>query len=68
MEWSSEEIRNLLLYVKEVKELNEDLSAKMIMMQAKLENEESKVRLLKWKLNELLYEKKYTDNNTTELG
>jgi hypothetical protein len=44
--WTSEEIRDLLLYVKEMDEINENLRAGVIMMQAKLDNEEAKVKRL----------------------
>lgn len=44
--YTSEEIRQLLLYVKEMQEVNEDLRAGIIAMQAKLNNEEAKVRKL----------------------
>jgi hypothetical protein len=44
--YSSEEIRQLLLYVKEMQDVNEDLRAGIIAMQAKLNNEEAKVRKL----------------------
>jgi len=41
--WNESEIRELILYAKDLQQQNEDLQAKMIMMQAKLNNEESKV-------------------------
>lgn len=44
--WSSEEIKQLLLYVKEMQDVNEELRAGIIMMQAKLDNEEAKVKRL----------------------
>jgi len=44
--YSSDEIRDLLLYVKEMQDINEDLRAGIIAMQAKLNNEEAKVRKL----------------------
>ncbi len=44
--WSSEEIKQLLLYVKEMGDVNEELRAGIIMMQAKLDNEEAKVKRL----------------------
>ena len=43
-QWNETEIRDLILYAKSLQQDNEDLQAKMIMMQAKLNNEESKVR------------------------
>jgi hypothetical protein len=44
--WNEQEIKELILYAKSLQVENEDLQAKMIMMQAKLNNEESKVRQL----------------------
>lgn len=44
--YTSEEIRDLLLYVKEMQDINEELRAGIIAMQAKLNNEEAKVRRL----------------------
>ena len=44
--WSSEEIKQLLLYAKEMGEVNEELRAGIILMQAKLDNEEAKVKRL----------------------
>ena len=42
--WNESEIKELILYAKDLQQQNEDLQAKMIMMNAKLSNEESKVR------------------------
>jgi hypothetical protein len=44
--YTSEEIRQLILYVKEMNDTNEDLRAGIIAMEAKLKNEEAKVRRL----------------------
>jgi len=44
--WSSSEIKQLLLYAKELEEANETMRASVIMMQAKLNNEEAKVKRL----------------------
>jgi hypothetical protein len=44
--YTSEEIREILLYVKELQEVNENLRAGIIAIQAKLDNEEAKVRRL----------------------
>ena len=44
--WNEEEIRDLILYAKQLKEDNEDLRAGIIAMQAKLNNEEAKVKKL----------------------
>ena len=44
--WNETEIRELILYAKSLQVENEDLQAKMIMMQAKLNNEEAKTKKL----------------------
>lgn len=44
--WSGEEIRDLILYAKSLQQTNEDLRAGIILMQAKLDNEEAKVKKL----------------------
>ena len=44
--WTSEEIREILRYVAELQQTNEDLRAGIIAMQAKLNNEEAKVKRL----------------------
>ena len=44
--WNAEEIRDLILFSKELQQTNEDLRAGIIMMQAKLDNEEAKVKQL----------------------
>jgi hypothetical protein len=49
--WSAEEIRDLILFAKELQQTNEDLRAGIIAMQAKLDNEEAKVRRLAMSLN-----------------
>jgi hypothetical protein len=41
--WSSSEIKDLLLYAKELEEANETMRASVIMMQAALDREEAKV-------------------------
>ena len=45
-QWNETEIRDLILYAKSLQQDNEDLQAKMIMMQAKLNNEEAKTKKL----------------------
>jgi uncharacterized tellurite resistance protein B-like protein len=45
-QWNETEIKDLILYAKSLQVENEDLQAKMIMMQAKLDNEEAKVKRL----------------------
>ena len=44
--WSSSEIKQLLLYAKELEEANETMRASVIMMQAALDNETAKVKQL----------------------
>jgi len=44
--WNEQEIRELILYAKSLQVENEDLQAKMIMMNAKLNNEEAKTKKL----------------------
>ena len=53
--WSRDEIAQLIDYAKHLQSENEDLQAKMIMMNAKLQNEEAKVKQLKNLLNQLMY-------------
>ena len=54
--WNEEEIKELILYAKSLQVDNEDLQAKMIMMQAKLSNEETKNKKLS-NIIKLLYGK-----------
>jgi len=42
-QWNEQEIKELILYAKDLQQENEDLRAKMIMMNTKLELEEKKV-------------------------
>ena len=44
--WDEEEIRELILYAKSLQQEVDDKSAQLIMMNAKLENEEAKNRKL----------------------
>jgi hypothetical protein len=53
--WNRDEIAQLIDYAKHLQQENEDLQAKMIMMNAKLQNEEAKTKQLKNLLNQLLY-------------
>ncbi len=52
--WNEEEIRELIELAQYLRKENEDLQAKMIMMNAKLQNEEAKVK----RLTLLLYAKR----------
>ena len=49
--WSAEEIRELILYAKEMEKQVEDMKANLITMDAKLKNEEAKVRKLTLTIN-----------------
>ena len=44
--WNEEEIRDLILYAKSLQQEVDDKNAQLIMMNAKLENEEAKNRKL----------------------
>ena len=44
--WTSEEIKELLLYVQQMKEENENLRAQLMACMAKLSNEEAKTKRL----------------------
>jgi hypothetical protein len=58
--YTSEEIKQLILYAQEMQEINEDLRAGIIAMQAKLNNEEAKVK----KLSLLLAQFTMLNNNS----
>jgi hypothetical protein len=51
--WTTDEIRDLLLYVREMDEINKNLKAGIILMQAKLDNEEAKVKRLTLYINQI---------------
>jgi uncharacterized tellurite resistance protein B-like protein len=53
--WTESEIKELILYAKELQEQNETLRAQMIAMNAKLENEERKNTRLTNMLKTLMY-------------
>ena len=53
--WKVEEIRELLEYTTHLQEDNESLRAGIILMQAKLDNEEAKVRGCKNIIKQLTY-------------
>jgi uncharacterized protein YlxW (UPF0749 family) len=53
--WNSNEIKELIEYARHLQAENEDLQAKMIMMQAKLSNEESKVRQMNNAIKQIIY-------------
>jgi hypothetical protein len=54
--WSSDEIRQLITYVNETRNLNDELRAHLMLTEQKLKNEESKVRMIQQQVNLLLYE------------
>ncbi len=51
--WTSDEIRDLILYAKDLQQQVDDMKANIITMDAKLKNEESKVRKLITTINYL---------------
>ena len=51
--WTSDEIRELILYAKDMEQQLEDMKANIITMDAKLRNEESKVKKLMITINYL---------------
>lgn len=53
--WNVEEIRELLQYVQHLQEHNETLQASVIMIQAKLDNEEAKVKHLVRTIKQITY-------------
>lgn len=52
--WNEEEIRELILYAKSLQEEVDEKNAQLIMMNAKLENEEAKVRRLTLTLKQFM--------------
>jgi predicted RNase H-like nuclease (RuvC/YqgF family) len=53
--WNSNEIKELIEYARHLQQENEDLQAKLIMMNAKLENEESKLRQMNNAIKQMIY-------------
>jgi len=53
-QWNETEIKELILYAKSLQVENEDLQAKMIMMNAKLNNEEAKVKRLQLTIKQFM--------------
>jgi hypothetical protein len=62
--WNEEEIKELIQYTQHLRKENEDLQAKMIVMNAKLENEEKKTKRLQNILNLLAYGQRNDTNNS----
>ena len=52
--WNSDEIRELILYAKDLQQQVDDMKANIITMDAKLKNEESKVRRLTLTLKQFM--------------
>jgi hypothetical protein len=52
--YTVEELRDLLLYVKHIREENEDLRAKLIAIDAMLKNEMAKNKSLKQMINQYI--------------
>jgi hypothetical protein len=61
--WNESEIKELILYAKDLQGQNQDLQAKMIAMDAKLRNEEAKVKKLSLQLYTLLRNQYEGTNN-----
>lgn len=55
--WSSDEISQLIQYVNEVREDNNNLRAHLMLTEAKLKNEEAKVKQLTTQLKAIVYDK-----------
>jgi hypothetical protein len=53
-QWNETEIKDLILYAKSLQEEVDTKSAQLIMMQAKLDNEEAKVRRLTLTLKQFM--------------
>jgi hypothetical protein len=51
--WNSDEIRELILYAKDLQQQVDDMKANIITMDAKLKNEEAKVKKLITTINYL---------------
>jgi hypothetical protein len=62
-QWNETEIRELILYAKHLQGENADLQAKMIMMDAKLRNEEAKTKQLSLQLYNILNQQWDGTNN-----
>ena len=62
--WTSEEIGQLINYVNEVREDNNNLRAHLMLTEAKLKNEESKNKQLATQLKAIIYENRTRDNRS----
>ena len=54
-QWHEEEIRQLIEYAQFLQKENEDMKANVITMNAKLQNEESKVKKLNHLIKQMMY-------------
>lgn len=61
--WTEDELKDLILYAKEMQETNETLRAQLIAMNAKLQNEESKVKWCKQQLQILMNKNRQNETN-----
>ena len=61
--WTKDELKDLIEYAQYLKKENEDLQAKMIVMDAKLRNEESKTKKLIMTINYLTNPQQYEKDN-----
>ena len=52
--WTQNELKDLIMYAKEMQQVNEDLRAQLIAMNAKLQNEEAKSKWCKQQLQIVL--------------
>jgi uncharacterized protein YktA (UPF0223 family) len=59
--WSSDEISQLINYVNEVRNVNDELVAHLMLTEAKLKNEEAKVKQLTNQLKVIIYENRIKD-------
>jgi hypothetical protein len=62
--WTSVEISQLINYVNEVREDNNNLRAHLMLTEAKLKNEESKNKQLATQLKAIIYENRTRDNRS----
>lgn len=52
--WTAEELRDLILYAKQLQQDNEDLQAKIIVMDAYVKNADAKIRQLQMILKQYI--------------
>jgi hypothetical protein len=62
--WTADELKDLILYAKEMQKVNEDLRAQNMALLAKLQNEEGKVKWCKQQLQIMMIKQnKYDTDN-----